>query len=113
MRAIPLFLLCLLAAACAAQQPTVQLQKPEPAAPSPLVRAAEVTVDDSTVASNVRTALRSEAMLAGKQIDVHCEQGTVHLSGAVKSPDERQRAEGLAREVEGVKNINNRIELVK
>ena len=112
MRALPI-LQILMTAACAAQQPAVQLPKPAPAAESPLVKAAEVTVDDNTVASNVRAALRSEAMLADKHIDVNCSQGTVHLTGAVKSPDERQRAEGLAREVQGVKDINNRIELVK
>jgi hyperosmotically inducible protein len=112
MRALPL-LLSLVVAACAAQQPTVQLQKPAPAAESPLVKAATVTVDDGTVASNVRTALRTEPMLADRNIDVRCMDGTVQLSGAVKNPDQRQRAEGLAREVEGVKQINNKIELEK
>jgi hyperosmotically inducible periplasmic protein len=109
-----IFLTASLLAACAStQQPAVQLQKPAPAAESPLVKNAEVTVDDGTVATNVRTALRTEPMLAGRQIDVRCQNGTVHLIGAVKSPDQRQRAEGLAREVEGVKDINNRIELEK
>jgi osmotically-inducible protein OsmY len=112
MRALPL-LLSLLVTACAAQQPTVQLQKPAPGAVSPLVRAATVTVDDHTVATNVRTALRTEPMLADRNIDVNCQDGTVHLSGAVKNPDQRQRAEGLAREVEGVKQVYNKIELEK
>jgi osmotically-inducible protein OsmY len=106
-----LLLLSFLVTACAAQQPTVQLQKPEAAAPSPLVRAAEVTVDDNTVATNVRTALRSEPILEGRPIGVQCLDGTVHLTGAVRNPDQRQRAEGLAREVEGVKQINNRLVL--
>jgi len=112
MRHLPI-LASLLLAACASQQPVLLAQAPAAAPESPLVKAAEVTVDDKTVTNNVRSALRAEAMLAGRKIEVHTADGTVHLLGAVKSPDERQRAEGLAREVHGVKDINNQLELVK
>ena len=102
--------------ACATQeppQPVTQLPPPKPAPESPLIKNKEVTLDDTTVATNVRAALKSEPMLKDQAIGVQCQQGIVQLTGAVKSPDDRQRAEGVAREVAGVKEIDNKIELVR
>ena len=103
-------------ASCADNAPKTDAAKvkaPVPAEESPLVKNAEATVDDKTVASKVTKAIQAETLLAGRKIDVQCQEGTVHLSGAVKTPDERQRAEGLAREIKGVKDVNNLIVLEK
>ena len=111
----PVLAAIFLLGACAQEppQPVTQLPPPKPAPESPLLKNKEVTLDDNTVAGNVRAALKSEPMLKGQAIGVQCRQGIVQLTGAVKSPDERQRAEGVAREVPGVKEIDNQIELVR
>jgi hyperosmotically inducible protein len=44
-------------------------------------------------------------------VSVETKQGVVILSGKAQSADEKQRAEQLARQVEGVKSISNKIDV--
>jgi hyperosmotically inducible protein len=106
--------LILVLSACAAQAPQGD-GKPvaRVETPSVLVKNTEVTRADDTITNEVRKAIRSEPILKGIDIEVQTREGEVTLSGLVKNPDERQRAEGLARTVPGVKNVNSRIELTK
>ena len=107
-------LLPIVLVACAAEAPR---EDSKPVArvetPSVLVKNTEVTRADDTITSEVRKAIRSEPILKGVDIQVQTREGEVTLSGSVKNPDERQRAEGLARTVPGVKNVESRIELTK
>jgi hyperosmotically inducible periplasmic protein len=68
-------------------------------------------VDDSVITTKVKTALITEKGVDSTDVSVETFKGRVLLSGYVKSPDQRQRAEGLARQVGGVKDVENRIEL--
>jgi len=68
-------------------------------------------VDDSVITAKVRGALLAEKEINSTSVSVETFKGRVLLSGFVRSPDERQRVEGVARTVGGVKEINNRIEL--
>lgn len=68
-------------------------------------------VDDSVITTKVKSALLTEKNVDSTAISVETFKGRVLLAGYVKSPDQRQRAEGIARSVAGVKAVNNRIEL--
>lgn len=68
-------------------------------------------LDDSVITTKVKSALVTEKGVDSTTISVETFKGRVLLAGYVKSPDQRQRAEGIARAVPGVKAVNNRIEL--
>ena len=68
-------------------------------------------LDDSVITTKVKTALLTEKNVDSTAISVETFKGRVLLAGYVKSPDQRQRAEGVARSVAGVKAVNNKIEL--
>ena len=68
-------------------------------------------LDDSVITTKVKSALLTEKGVDSTAISVETFKGRVLLAGYVKSPDERQRVEGIARAVPGVKTVNNRIEL--
>jgi len=68
-------------------------------------------IDDSAITTKVKTALLHEKNVDSTAISVETFKGRVLLAGYVKSPDQRQRAEGVARTVAGVKAVNNKIEL--
>jgi hypothetical protein len=61
--------------------------------------------------TKVKTALLSEKGIDSTAISVETFKGRVLLSGYVKGPDQRQRAEGLTRSVPGVKEVNNNLEM--
>lgn len=109
-----------LLAGCATATPTIDTASGSDAAKAlhgrgetALTKNAEVTRDDGAVTQDVRKALGAESILRGYKIGVATVKGEVQLSGMVKTTDERQRAEGLARTVPGVKEIDNQIELEK
>ena len=68
-------------------------------------------VDDSVITTKVKSALLTEKGIDSADVSVETFKGRVLLSGYVKSPDQRQRAEGLARQIGGVKDVNNKIEV--
>lgn len=63
---------------------------------------------DSDTAAKVRLALNAEAAVAGEDISVSTVGGTVTLSGAVPQ-QQIPRALQVARAVEGVKDVDNRL----
>ena len=72
---------------------------------------AREVVDDTLITTKVKTALLAEKGIDSARISVETEKGKVMLSGDVKSPDQRQMAEGLARKVAGVKEVENKLEV--
>ena len=68
-------------------------------------------VDDTLITTKVKAALLAEKGIDSGKISVETEKGKVMLSGDVKSPDQRQRAEGIARKVTGVKEVDNKLEV--
>ena len=66
-------------------------------------------IDDSVITTKVKSALLADKRVSGMDVSVETFKGRVLLSGYVKSPDERQTAERIARNVAGVKEVNNRI----
>jgi osmotically-inducible protein OsmY len=45
------------------------------------------------------------------RIDVDTEHGIVTLNGVVKSVDQKSRAAEMAREVKGVRSVNNNLQI--
>lgn len=64
-------------------------------------------LDDSAITAKVKSQLLADPQVSGLQVNVETFKGQVQLSGYVNSPDERTKAEQIARNVEGVKNVSN------
>jgi hypothetical protein len=60
---------------------------------------------DAAITSRVKTAISKEPWLKGTKVSVSTDKKVVHLSGTVKSRDERAMLIAVARKVEGVKAV--------
>ena len=107
MRAI-LAALLLAALAAAAQAPLPQTQKPEAAPPK--ISAASSPGQDRALERRLR-GIFSE-IRGAEGIEVEVRSGVVELSGSVLSPRARDQAFKLARQVEGVVEVNDETTLV-
>jgi osmotically-inducible protein OsmY len=70
-----------------------------------------VTVDDSTIATEVKRAIKRSTELASADIDVATREGIVQLSGYVSSAENVAAAAAVARTVKGVKSVRNDLRL--
>jgi osmotically-inducible protein OsmY len=66
-------------------------------------------LDDKSIKNNINNALLDEALLLNINTDVY--QGRVMLTGSVKDAGTRQKAEDLAREVDGVRELYNEVQV--
>jgi hyperosmotically inducible periplasmic protein len=66
--------------------------------------------DDGALQSRIATALKKDATLAPRNIDVDVSQGIVTLTGTVRTVTEKARAGRLAK-ASGVTRVNNEIEI--
>jgi len=69
------------------------------------------TMSDATISTAVQTKLTSDRVSNFTRVDVDTERGVVNLSGVVQSPEQRSRAEQLARQVDGVVRVNNNLQV--
>jgi hyperosmotically inducible protein len=72
-------------------------------------RGAGQTVDDATVTAKVKAALLAESDVDGSKINVDTINGRVTLKGEVPSKTMVERAAQVAKGIEGVKDIDNRL----
>ncbi len=63
------------------------------------------------ITSKIKTSLLAEKGIDSTDISVETTKGRVMLSGAVKSSEQRQRAEKIARDTGGVKGVTNKLEV--
>lgn len=70
-------------------------------------------VDDAVVTAKVKARLVDDATTKAYQIEVATFKGTVQLSGSVDSEEARARATELAKEVGGVKDVKNSLQVRK
>ena len=70
------------------------------------------TIDDTTIATRVKTAMLNDPAVGGLAIDVGAFQGVVTLSGRVRSEAERAQAIGLARRVSGVTDVKDALQVI-
>jgi hyperosmotically inducible periplasmic protein len=64
-------------------------------------------VDDSAIATKVKSALVADPAVKGTQVEVEVFKGVVQLSGFVDSSANAQKAVSIARSVNGVKEVRN------
>ena len=70
------------------------------------------TIDDGTITARVKTSLLNDSEVSGLRIDVDTFKGVVTLSGAVKTPAERDKAVALARKVSGVTDVKSTLQII-
>ncbi len=68
-------------------------------------------VDDQAIETKVKTALLAAKDVSGTAIQVEVLRGEVQLSGFVKSKTEMQRAIDVARGVDGVRSVVNKMSI--
>lgn len=66
-------------------------------------------IDDSAITASVKAKLAAEKIATLTRIDVDTNQGVVALNGTVQSADMRTRAEEIARQVKGVRDVINNL----
>lgn len=66
-------------------------------------------VDDTWISTKVKTALVAESDLKAGNIDVDTKGGQVTLSGTVPSAAQSERATSVARGIDGVTKVENRL----
>jgi hyperosmotically inducible protein len=71
------------------------------------------TIDDSSIASRVKSSLVASKDTDGLDIEVEVDRGRVQLNGFANSAEEKARAEEIARGIEGVSEVDNNLAVVK
>ena len=69
------------------------------------------SIDDATITADVQSKLSSDRISNFTRVDVDTERGVVTLNGVVKSADQKVRVAELARQVNGVRTVNNNLQI--
>lgn len=72
-------------------------------------RTAGQTVDDTAISTKVKAAFARDPGVKALEVTVDTFKGVVQLSGWVATPEEKARAEQIAKTVPGVKSVENKI----
>jgi osmotically-inducible protein OsmY len=70
------------------------------------------SIDDTTITTRVKTSMLNDPTVGGMAIDVDTYKGVVTLSGRVKSQGERDQALALARQVDGVTEVKDALQII-
>ena len=68
-------------------------------------------LDDATITTKVKSGIIAEPGLDAMDINVNTAGGVVTLLGTVDSSERRARAEQIARNTEGVKSVDNQLNI--
>jgi hypothetical protein len=74
-------------------------------------RTAGRVMDDNKVSSRVKGALNHDPVFKYEDVDVRTYNGVVQLSGWATTPDQVERATGIAQRVDGVSGVINHISI--
>jgi len=72
-------------------------------------KAAGKKVEDASITAAVKMKMANDETVSASRIDVDTSNGIVTLNGQVRSQAEADRAVQLAKEVDGVKMVNNNL----
>lgn len=75
----------------------------------PFRRSTGEYVDDGSITAKVKTELLRDQTVSGFDVGVDTFKGTVQLNGWVDTPEQKTRAEQIARGVPGVVNVANKL----
>ncbi|MFN7139864.1 MAG: BON domain-containing protein [Limisphaerales bacterium] len=67
------------------------------------------TFDDAGTTARVKSSMLADPQVSGLDVKVDTFRGTVQLTGFVDSPEQKQRAEQIARQSSGVQFVQNDI----
>ncbi|MDP2248678.1 MAG: BON domain-containing protein [Nitrosomonadales bacterium] len=71
----------------------------------------DTEIDDSTLANDVKNALKADAQTGGMDVDVRVNSGAVTLSGEAAGVRWKSRAEAVAASVKGVRSVQNNMKI--
>lgn len=97
-------------AACEKESQEEQLSEGEVTTVPEQSASLDSAVDDAAITSDIKNRLATDPRTQNAQIEVSSSQGTVTLTGSAPSPEAKDAAEELARNVAAVQDIDNRIE---
>lgn len=66
-------------------------------------------VDDSVITTKLKSALLADAEIKGTDVSVDTKQGQVTLTGTVKSEAQKERIEKIAKGIDGVKDVQDKL----
>ena len=69
------------------------------------------SIDDTNLTAAVKTRLARDEISSLYRIDVDVNLGVVTLTGTVRTPDQIKHVEGIVREVKGVKDVANKLQV--
>ncbi len=70
---------------------------------------ATTQMSDAAITTKVKAKFTADSDVAGRNVDVNTEEGTVYLTGRVKTQREKENAERIARETDGVRRVVNHL----
>ncbi len=71
------------------------------------------TIDDSIITTKVKSGLLADPQVKGLQASVETHKGAVTLSGSAETQSQISRAVEIARAVDGVKDVENKMNIKK
>jgi osmotically-inducible protein OsmY len=107
--AVGLVAMCGVLAGCASWIPTITSNGINIGRSMSADRSVFNILDDLSIKNTINNALFDKALLLNVSTDVY--QGRVMLTGSVKDAETRQKAEDLARDVDGVRELYNEIQV--
>jgi osmotically-inducible protein OsmY len=107
--AVGLVAMCGVLAGCTSWLPTIASNGISIGRSMSAERSVFDTLDDLSIKNSINHALFDEAILLNVSTNVY--QGRVMLTGSVEDEATRQKAEDLAREVDGVRELYNEIQV--
>ena len=75
------------------------------------LRAAKKPVTDDAIVDSVKRKLATDATVKGGALDVDAKDGVVVLKGKVTAQKQKDKAERIARKVNGVKSVDNQLQV--
>jgi len=76
-------------------------------------RPASAVMDDTAITTKVKSAFATDKDVSAMAVHVQTTNGRVHLTGQVKSYDEKRKAEDVARKVSGVQSVDNDLQVAR
>jgi hyperosmotically inducible protein len=105
------FLAAIAAAPASADTPQMQQGYGAQQSSGQMQQGAGQISDDTTITKNVQSAFSQDQQVNAPAIQVSTDNGVVQLSGFANSAKEASHAEEVARQVPGVKDVKNSIEV--
>jgi osmotically-inducible protein OsmY len=68
-------------------------------------------IDDTTITTKINAGLVATSATLFTAVDVNCVNGRVMLTGVVSTPEQREQAGQVARDVRGVREVINEIQI--